>query len=347
MNKKIPPPKNKADKQHYTHTNVLTHERLEWIDVLKSFLIIGVVFFHTPGHPEWWTASHVNSVFFFIAGIFFKPRSFKCFISWHFKSLIIPFIIFYLLSIPFRLIVDFWDCRSFSNLKYTMIFDLLHFESKSDYLYANVPLWFLLCLFWVQIYWWVINKLPTTIQYLLLICIFFFRESLNSIPSLFMMNNALCWTLYFGIGKICGKVLIQICSQSYSKALVILALALGLMSLVFFIDNNYHIFLTIFYISWCLVLLSFFSLLRNVNIPKMVMFWGVNSLIILGTHLWVLIPLQRIQFMLTRSHNEWLALIICLLCSMILIPVVNMFVKILPTKNKVFPIKQHENTISA
>lgn len=66
----------------------------------------------------------VNSTFFFMSGIFFKTEPFNAFMKKKAKTLLIPFIVFYLLSYPFRIIVHYWDFRTISTFEWKCIFDL-------------------------------------------------------------------------------------------------------------------------------------------------------------------------------------------------------------------------------
>ena len=88
--------------------------------------------------------------------------------------LIVPFLLFFIISYPFRLVVEFWDYKDWSHLSWGMLGDLFDISARSDYLYANVPLWFLLCLFMVTMIWWFISYLPKSWLAVYFISIMFF-----------------------------------------------------------------------------------------------------------------------------------------------------------------------------
>lgn len=294
-------------------------DRIQWIDYLKGFTILGVIFVHASGHPDWWTANHVNTIFFFMAGMFFKARPFGEFIRRHALSLLLPFIIFFILSYPFRVIVELWDTRSFDAVTWDMIFDIFKVAARSDYLYANVPLWFLLCIFWVQVFYYALSRLPRWATAVALFFIWALWNIISEIPTPFMLNNALCWTLYFGLGNLLGKTISRIVDNRVNATIVIVA-GIVIMLLTNLITAETHHAENLFFISWCVVLMATASLLKNAPFLDWLAFFGANTLVILGTHLWILIPLGRVQYLLTRTHSTSMALIITVLCAILMIP---------------------------
>ena len=106
----------------------ITSNRLAYIDLFQGIAIIGVVWVHSHIPPSWLTPFLVNSIFFFISGCFFNRRqdSFYNLIIKNTKRILIPFLFFYVLSYPFRIIVHFWDYRTLSNFDWLCVFDVFH-----------------------------------------------------------------------------------------------------------------------------------------------------------------------------------------------------------------------------
>ncbi len=183
-------------------------KRIDYIDLIKGIAIIGVVWSHTV-HPQWYNVTYINALFFFLSGFFFKEEPFPAFLKKKVKTLIIPFTFFYLLSYPFRIIFNLWDYRTLDNFDWGCIFDVFDITNKSDYLFVNVPLWFIFCLFAMQLIYWCMNKITPekyrTIIYLILTAaIMIWNEEIKSYPTIFMFNNAVQWLPYFIIGNLFG-----------------------------------------------------------------------------------------------------------------------------------------------
>lgn len=132
--------------------------RIDYIDVIKGVTIWAVVWFHTS-HPSWLTALLVNSIFFFLSGFFFKRKSLKTFISEKVRYILVPFSFFYLVSYPFRILMHYWDNRTLRTFDWGCLFDVFECSAKTDYLFVNVPLWFLLCFFVISILYYFISYL--------------------------------------------------------------------------------------------------------------------------------------------------------------------------------------------
>lgn len=51
-------------------------------------------------------------------------------------------------------------------------------------------------------------------------------------------------------------------------------------------------------------------------------FYGKNSLIVLGAHLWILVPIQRLMFRLLRIHHPLIGLGMAIATAVLLVPVI-------------------------
>lgn len=94
-------------------------------------------------------------LFFFLSGLFFKPYdSFASFVKRKTSKLIIPFFFFYILtSVLFSnaLYLAGYEVRNVDSLGLRSLYAFITPE-----LFPNGPIWFLLCLFWVNVYFYVI-----------------------------------------------------------------------------------------------------------------------------------------------------------------------------------------------
>lgn len=267
-----------------------------------------------------------------MAGMFFKARPFGDFIRRHTYSLLIPFLLFFILSYPVRIAIELWDYRSFEAVRWSMIGDLFNVCGRADYLYINVPLWFLLCLFWVQIFYWLISKLPVWANVIILAVIWIFSDFISAIPTPFMINNAVVWTLYFGLGNLSGKYIVNLVRNKSTSLAMVIGGGLVMWGIDYLFDGV-RIAENLLYAIWCVVLLSAVSLLdgkRGMWIDWLG-FFGINTLAILGFHLWALIPLNRIFYKITQDPGIGSAIATSILTAIVAVPMVIFF-------NRYFPL---------
>lgn len=131
--------------------------RLQWIDALKGIGIILVVFAHhkLPVALDTYIFSFHMPLFFFISGLLFDfwkhTSSAANFVKKRFRSLIVPYFGFALLTCLFYLLVDTGYQPGITNIDF---FKASPVENIHSIVYAlgplisyNPPLWFLTCLF--------------------------------------------------------------------------------------------------------------------------------------------------------------------------------------------------------
>lgn len=125
--------------------------RIEWIDLAKGFCIILVVLYHVSKmlgvtYPLWVQLSAFRMpLYFILSGLFFKQyEGFVGFLKRKTNKLLIPFLFFLVIS---------------SVLPYAMLthqFSLPVLIEEREVVY-NLPIWFLLCLFEINIIFYLIQ----------------------------------------------------------------------------------------------------------------------------------------------------------------------------------------------
>lgn len=288
-----------------------TTNRIGYIDLVKGISIICVVWVHSHIPPFWLTSFLVNFIFFFISGLFFnrQQKSLRKLIIKNTNRIIIPFLFFYIASYPFRLIVHFWDNRTLSTFDWLCILDVFSWNPNPDYLFVNVPLWFLLCLFFINIFYFTIRKLPDAVIILISIVAIFSKSFFYSIPAPFMINVAFYWLGIFALGNVFGTKMVaflQVQSNKYVSIILCILIAI-LISSVYLscVRCLLHLSEAFIYIKAFIVIfiLFFASSLVGDKYTKALRFYGTNSLIVLGFHIWVLIPIGRILYAIFRKSN--------------------------------------------
>lgn len=165
---------------------------------------------------------------FLPGGMFFRPRPFREFLPRQVRMLVVPFVFFFLLSYPFRVLLDLWDYRSLDAVRWGMVFDVFRIESSREYLYANVPLWFLMCLFMVQIFYWGLYQLKKWHVVMALFALWLLGAVMRGVPSPLMMNRAAYFIIFFGCGNLLGPWIVKGCEDRVRRWAIIGVAAVGL-----------------------------------------------------------------------------------------------------------------------
>lgn len=136
-------------------------ERIEFIDTAKGICIILVVFFHVKEvldcdyYLDDLFSSFRLPLYFFLSGLFFKDYgSFKSFLRKKTNNLLIPFLFFYITcSVLLPNLLHICFDRQFNTV--------LGWPSLWAFIYPcafpNIPIWFLWCLFLMNILFWTIQ----------------------------------------------------------------------------------------------------------------------------------------------------------------------------------------------
>ncbi len=128
-------------------------KRVTWIDLAKGICIILVIMVHVVGGNKLGIVGLQLRVplYFTLSGLFFKDYgSFKTFLLKKTNKLIVPFVFFYFVS---QTVIKLWPAD----------FELIGFQGyltvfKSD-MWFNIALWFLLCLFEVNVIYYVVQRI--------------------------------------------------------------------------------------------------------------------------------------------------------------------------------------------
>ena len=271
--------------------------RIDYIDVIKGLTIFGVVWVHTVC-PQWLIPLLVNSIFFFLSGFFFKRKPLKTFVCEKVRSLLIPFSFFYLISYPFSIVVHYWDNRTLGTFDWGCLFDVFECSVETDYLFINVPLWFLLCIFVIQILYYFISYLNKWMIAIIALLCLGLKSLFYSIPAPFMINAAFYYLGFFALGNLVGKPWIEKLKDIRFRK-VSLGVSLFLFAALFipiddlsgwWHDMAYQVKLFMVFF----ILMSVASWFNEKRWLSLVRFYGENSLIVLGVHVVPLLIIRRI-----------------------------------------------------
>ena len=311
--------------------------RVNYIDALKGIAMFLVIWCHTdtlkidPLTLAWIG----NYTFFFLSGIFFRPIGTKEFFKTRLKYILTPFLIYYLLSIPYNFFYDWCKYGSIKGFDWQRILDIFLLEDNSSYLSLNIALWFLLALFIIQMAASYIYRLPKWVVAISALIPFMIGDRLLEIPSLFMINNACYWYWIFTMGYLIGKPLLGYL-KSTRKAVYVASSSLCLLALILIWismqapDWYEEYTMRILYLTLVIFLVAGMSFLDKSRAIQRLNYFGANSLTALGCHLFFLLPISRICFAISGIHHPMLGFLYSVVTCVILYPLMGIINKRFP-----------------
>lgn len=283
--------------------------RIYTFDVAKGIGILLVIFAHinyTPVIIDTIYSFHMP-LFFILSGILYdkiKYKNFSIFIKRKLQTLICPYILIYLIALFYihcsQILVlgfDSFDIKMFA-------FDFLQmFLSQGSANVVSAPLWFVLCLFIVEILYYFISKLNVKLSFIVtavLVCFGWLLES-DIIP---FDNTLLPWSLdsalfalgFFFIGNQLSeiiKITIQkLKTMKYKKIVLVVIFILSISIIIPLALYNGHVSLGskilnngfIFYLTGIIGTIGIISLSIMLEKSKFLRYCGRNSLYIMGIH---------------------------------------------------------------
>ncbi|MBB6671718.1 acyltransferase family protein [Cohnella nanjingensis] len=281
--------------------------RIDWLDVAKGIGILLVVLGHT-GSTSRAATNYVFSfhmpLFFVISGYLFTAGKydFKTYAARKTKSLLVPYLVFAVLSYGFWLGAG----RKFgadADLDIPLLQPLLgifYANGHGHWLIFNTPLWFLPCLFLVEIGFFGLSKLIRRERYLWLALLAL--SAAGYLDSLYMpvrlpwgADVALTAIVFYGIGHLAKRHAHSL--DAFSAAPVrAAALAACALAGYFLSEANGRVDMNLnrygnyvyFYLAAFAGVAALFLLAQFVRRSGALRFLGENSLFIMATHMLLL-----------------------------------------------------------
>lgn len=321
--------------------------RKNYIDVLKGLGIFFVVFGHVTHSSilrEYIWDFHMP-LFFLISGFLFNNKKylkFNEFFLSRIKSIYLPYVFFFLVTFLYWVVIE----RKFRGGEYSIqhqLLGLIYGTYEGFHLNFNGALWFLPCLFSVELMFYYVSKIQNKLGVFSFILLFFIMGSVVNYFSLNFLplgiHTAFFGIVFFGIGFI---------SKSLEKELSTLSLAYKIflmLGCLFFqilaIKDGYSNIIektTIAYIPIALLGIVFYFILSSlINKNKSLEYIGKNSLIILAfqeqTYRAVIFVFSRIVKMDVEviRLNIFMSLVITAISIFVIIPLIilyNRFIRV-------------------
>lgn len=270
--------------------NNMNSNRKDYIDIAKGIAIIFVVLGHTT-HVDFARSYFLQSclpIFFVISGIFYKPDKYDGLLAYIKKQaglLLIPYVFFFLLTFSYWALIE----RNFRGADVSLSSQILglFYGNIGDYMIFNGALWFLPCLFLVQIIFASVNHIKFKVKSFLLIIlftasIFLIKYDITYLP--FGLTSALFFISYYSIGFFSKKLFLILEEKSKLVLFFVTVIFLLLQILWLKIESKPLPFLTIHYgkdlIFGILSILFVFSVSNLIKNNAGLQYLGKNSLVI-------------------------------------------------------------------
>lgn len=273
-------------------------ERISWIDIAKAIGIGFVVMGHLSNPEDINTfiyAFHMP-LFFFLSGMTFRnDQQFSPYLQKKIRTIIIPYFLFAILTYIFWLLIG----RHFgedANIEVSLVKPLVgifYSNGIDDWLLFNTPLWYLTCLFVVEMIFYFISRTNNKeLQiFLLIMCgtVGYLLSLTNFLRLPWGINVGLTAIVIYGLGYFSkqiihkmqvGKVL------NFSLFILFFILCYFLSGVNGHVDMNVNVYGNIgyFYLGAILGILAIVNLSQFVSDNRILSFIGKNTLVILALH---------------------------------------------------------------
>lgn len=310
-------------------------KRIEFIDLAKGICIILVVVGHC-GAPINIPGYEIvrMPLYFILSGLFFKDYGgFNNFLLQKTNKILIPFLFFYLLGYAV-----FYSIKAVAP-------DLLITEARGlwdvfdNRQFFNGPIWFLLCLFWCNVFFYIIyslvnNDIVRIAITLIIGSIGWYMGNMLHIFVPLFLDVALTALPFFVVGYYLKKTEI-LYPNKYDKYNILFAIFLWGIS--FLLIETTHYRLSLHYNGlegWSTYIISIVSVLsilffcKIIKYIPLVSYMGRYSIVLLCTHHMVYRPLKvlLIKISVGGDYRDIIIAIFTLLISTALIPVCKKYI---------------------
>lgn len=322
-------------------------ERKKWIDITKGIGIILVVLGHSnllltgitdDSNITKYIYSFHMPLFFYISGYLYSPSKYKNFKELgnkKFRSLIIPYIYFSLLAILFDIVRFKGD--------FQLTDEIFNFFYIGERVVWNDPLWYLVCLFFIEVIFYWIAQIKNNKVYLftlLLSSLIGYWLSYENITLPFGISIALVGITFYGIGYFVSNInlrKINIVTLGICLPIsILIPIYLNKAVSVYFMQYGNLIYFFVAALASIFLYIEFSKMIENSFLSRIFQYFGKNSLIILCTHFTILVVMSglinRIPVLgLDMIKSDLIkGLIYTLLILVISIPVIYIIKKYFP-----------------
>lgn len=315
--------------------------RKTYIDVLKGIGIFYVVLGHITniGELREYIWNFHMPLFFAISGFLYnadKYPGFKGFFKSRVKSIYIPYVLFFLITFLYWVVIE----RKFRGGEYSILHQFLglfYGTVEGNHMYFNCALWFLPCLFSVELMFYFVSKINNNIGIFALLVLSFAIGTLlvqNDLKVLPLgLHTAFFAIIFYGIGYISKNLEPGFINLSITLKIILL---IGSLFVQIWILKTKHFIsidkATINYIAIALIGIVFYMTLSLlIKKSRILEYLGKNSLIILGFHeplyralIGAISKILNINVDILRT-NAIYCILIALICLLVIVPVIYLY----------------------
>jgi fucose 4-O-acetylase-like acetyltransferase len=307
------------------------HKRIEWIDLAKGICIFLVVANHIFYYNCVFLEQLRMPLYFILSGLFFKDYGGFCeFMLKKTNKILIPFIFFYLSSQllywVMRLVVGQCDISSYPD--FLVLFRVTN--------YFNNPIWFLLCLYEVNILYYVIQHYTNSrrSRYVIIIIAGFIGAALSYTP--LYLGAMLTALPFFYLGTVlkdsfvikCNerKIIQALCGCVVVAILTILPSYIPVSKITFYLNDVQGSYLVALICS-SLGVISVLLICKCIRWLPLFSFIGRYSIIVLCVHMVYISILNHFSLLTSCQYGRFYELVIVTILSWLTIPVA---IKLIP-----------------
>lgn len=277
--------------------------RLHWLDYAKIIGIFLVVLGHSGiplGAVNFIYSFHMP-LFFFLSGYLFdssKYTSLRVFASQRFKQLLIPYFYFNIITYLFWVFIGrkFGNDAAIDISVFTPLIGILYGTDTGNYLVHCGSLWFLACLYVVEIIYYLMAKAKSAkvVLYVLLFCIAYINYKLKHVMWPFSFDVALIALIFYGLANELNPVIQNLLQLKVSFKLILTTASLAAMILLIPVNGradmssntyqNYFLFLGIALIGILFTCLLSNLLADTIGRNAFVEYFAKNTIVILAFH---------------------------------------------------------------
>lgn len=320
-------------------SQVNNKRRISWIDFYKGIAIILVVIGHISENNE------INKfiyffhmpAFFFISGYLYKYKD--NFIKKKFQTIIIPYLFFAIFSYIYWVFIE-RKLRGQSQNVFEIGKNIILMKGGNDNYIYNISLWFLPCIFFTEVIYYLINKIMNNdfnrnIIIIFISCIAICLFNYFNFPRLvFSLDTVLIVLGFFGLGNIYKNNTTKFFTQKNSNISLMIKILLLLTISIFsnrYDYNNLSLGNPILVYTTALLGISILIQVSTIFSNEWIEFLGRNSLIVLFIHE----PIKRIVIFIisiilripveTLRYNFLGILFITIIVFIIILPIICVF----------------------
>lgn len=328
-------------------------ERIYWVDYAKTIGIFLVILAHTPLLESANIFIYVfhMPLFFFISGYLFsfdKHPTFKAFITRRFKQLIIPYFFFNVATYIFWFFVGrkFGNDASLEIKWFEPILGMFYAKGSAPWLIHCIPLWFISCLFVVELIYYVTFKnFKKWVLFPCFMLIGYIDYLYDPVRLPWNINIALVAIVFYSLGNHLKPYFtasnpktgftIRLIILSFSVVYVIAVLN-GKIGMHTHNYGNFFLFMIGAISGITGIFLISFTLQRFLGEVRLIQFISQNTLTILGLHLSIASIIKGFSYFILNqplsiyTNTFWLNVIFSLFSLLILLPIAYFFNKHTP-----------------